>query len=57
MELISEEEWVAMTYAECKKMDEEYGTFNTSPIHRSRRFPAEWAKELEFNMQWLKSCL
>lgn len=57
MELISEEEWVAMTYAECKKMDEEYGTSMKSPLHRSRRFPVQWAEELESNMQWLKSCL
>lgn len=57
VKLITEEEWVAMTYEECKRMDEEYNTPERSPMHRSQRFPALWAEELKFNHNWYISCL
>lgn len=47
MKEISELEWVTMTYEECKKLDEMYGTLEYSPLHRSRRFPELWKKECE----------
>lgn len=34
-----------MTYADCKNLDEIYGTDERSPLHRAQRFPAEYAAE------------
>lgn len=33
------------TYEECKRLDVDFNTPVTSPLHRSNRFPIEWRAE------------
>jgi len=45
MRIIEQDEWDALAYDECRRLDEEYGTLEKSPLHRSKRFPELWKIE------------
>lgn len=36
----------SISYEDCRRLDEVFGTNTLSPLHRSNRFPEEWKLEV-----------